>query len=206
MYKLFYSPGACSRAVHVALHEVGAEHTAEKVNLSDRSTLSEEFKRHNPRGKVPVLVQDGQAIREGAAILIHLLDEHKSPLLPQSGMARAQALEWLMFANATLHPAYSVVFAMMFGGMPKTDESFAAAIQHINTLWKDVEARLDQSKYLAGDAITIADILTVVIVGWNARIPGIVTGPNVARLVKEVEARPAFRKTVEAEEDQKAAA
>ena len=46
----------------------------------------------------------------GAAIITYLLEKHKSPLLPASGKERATAFEWLMFCNATLHPAFGKAF------------------------------------------------------------------------------------------------
>src|SRR5580704_1768796 len=94
MYKLYYSPGACSMAVHVALNECNQPVTLEKINI--REPRSPEFLKINPRGQVPVLMDDDLTIREGAAILIYLLEKHQSPLLPKSGKERAVALECLM--------------------------------------------------------------------------------------------------------------
>ena len=93
-YKLFYSPGACSMAVHIALNECGQ--AVELVNAElHGAARNPEFVKANPRGQVPVLVDNGQIIREGAAQMIYLLDKHNSPLLPRSGPERARALEWL---------------------------------------------------------------------------------------------------------------
>ncbi|MBY0408155.1 MAG: glutathione S-transferase, partial [Rickettsiales bacterium] len=113
MYQLYYSPGACSLAIHVTLLELGVPFKANKIDLSKGENRTPEFLKLNPRGSVPVLLDGDQIIREGAAQLLYLLDKHKSPLLPASGPERATALEWLMFANATLHPVYSRGFGLM---------------------------------------------------------------------------------------------
>ena len=105
MYQLYYSPGACSMAVHVILNELNQPVELHKISLQEGDNRKPEFLRINPRGQVPVLVDDGFVIREGAAQIIYLLEKHKSPLLPASGKERAAALEWLCYANASLHVA-----------------------------------------------------------------------------------------------------
>lgn len=205
MYKLFYTPGTCSRAVHFALYEIGCEFTAEAVDIHKKETQTAEFKAFNPRGNVPVLVEDGHAIREGGAILVYLLDKEKSALLPQAGLARATALEWLMFANATLHPAYATAFGLKAKG--DTGPAMEAILERIKKLWADIDARLAESAYLGGDQPTIGDILTTVIAGWNGAFGKIEIGSNSERMVKEIIALPNFQKTVQAEKtNQKQAA
>ena len=114
MYHLYYSAGSCSMAIHIALREMGMEMGRDfdliDTSLNAGKNRSAEFLALNPRGQVPVLVEDGQAIREGGAILVYLLDKHQNPLLPREGFARAQALQALMWGNATMHPAYSRYF------------------------------------------------------------------------------------------------
>lgn len=56
--KLFYSPGACSLAVHIALHESGKSFEAVRVNLKDGEQFSPEFLKVNPKSKVPALARD----------------------------------------------------------------------------------------------------------------------------------------------------
>ena len=83
-------------AVHIALNECNQPVKLEK---SDPANKTAEFLKYNPRGQVPVLIDDGMVIREGAAILIHILEKHNSPLMPKSGKERTAALEWLMFCK-----------------------------------------------------------------------------------------------------------
>ena len=200
MYTLYYSPGACSMAVHVIFNELGEKVNLVNVSVPQGQPKPAEFLKVNPRGQVPVVVDDGQAIREGGAILVYLLDKHKSPLLPREGKARARALEWLMFSNATLHPAYGKLFhasKALSGDVQAHVKS--AAIEQINKLWQDVEKHLSGSEYLAGDEITVGDILMTVIANWSANFPGITLGTNAKRLFKKVIARPSYQKALAAE-------
>ena len=200
MYKLYYSPGACSMAIHVALNECNQPVTLEKIDL--QAPRPPEFLKVNPRGQVPVLVDDDQVIREGAAILIYLLEKHKSPLLPASGKDRTMAIEWLMFANASLHPAYSRGFFIMKNAQdPAKEQLLNTAIAMINKLWADIEQRLGEKPYLAGDSITMADILVSVIGNWIAWYPpnSIQIGPRTKKMFQTVIARPAYAKALAAE-------
>ena len=207
MYKLYFSAGACSMAIHVALNECGQAVTLEKVDL--QAPRSPEFLKINPRGQVPVLVDGDEVLREGAAILIHILDKHQSPLLPKSGPARDAALEWLMFCNATLHPAYGRTFFLMRNAPDAAkDQLFDVSVKMINKLWNEVEERLGKTTWLAGDQITAADILMTVIANWSPRMPKPVTlGPRTKKLLQTVIARPAYKKALETEQvEYKAAA
>jgi glutathione S-transferase len=197
MYKLYYTPGSCSTAVHVILNELNVPYEIE--NLGGGKNRSPEYLKINPLGQVPALaLDDGRIINEGAAILIHLLEKHHSPLLPTSGKERDQALEALMFCNATLHPAYGRGFFLNRNiSDEKTKEAVLPHIvNNINQLWEEVESRLNKSEYLAGDKITVADILITVIANWSGAFPGIKIGEKAKELFRKIIARPAFKKAM----------
>jgi len=207
MYKLYYAPGACSMAVHVALNECNQPVTLEKIDIFTGQNRTPEFLKLNPRGQVPVLVDGDQPLREGAAILMHILEKHNSPLLPKSGKERTEALEWLMFANATLHPAYGRVFFLMRNGAAE-GQAMDAAIASINKLWEEVDQHLSTHTFVCGEHITIADILLTVIANWSSNMPQpIRLGANVKRLLKNIIARPSYQTALAVEEvEYKAAA
>ena len=190
-------------AAHVVLNSVGAAVTLHKLDLAAGQQKSPEFLKLNSRGQVPVLVDDGFALREGAAILVYLCEKHQSALLPREGQGRAVALEWLMFCNATLHPAYSRVFALPRQNIDQAakDALSAIYIDGINALWQDVEARLGQTAFLAGDSMTVGDILLAVIANWGATFPKpVVIGPKTKQLLKKITALPAYQKALEVEQ------
>ena len=201
MYKLYYSPGACSLAPHVVLNELNVPFEAIKTDLHNGDGQKPEFLKINPRGQVPVLIDnDGTVIREGAAILLHLTEQNNSPMMPKSGPQRVKALEWMMWANASLHPAYGRVFWIKRNvkDAAQAKELTTAAQQQIQKLWDEAETRLAQNKYLAGDFISPADILVTVFANWSE--PGTYKlGQNVMRLLKEVSARPSFQKALQQE-------
>jgi len=201
MYKLYYSAGSCSMSIHAILNELGQKFELVDANQPGTKTRTAEFLKISPRGTVPVLEIDGTPIHEGGAIITYLCDTHESALLPKSGMARAKALEALMFCNATLHPAYSRAFGAMKQADPAVKEMLlAAAAENINKLWAEVDGKLGQRKYLAGDAITAGDILMTVNANWSGAFgEAIKIGPNVKRVISEIKSRPAFQKALQTE-------
>jgi glutathione S-transferase len=204
-YKLYYSPGACSMAIHAILNELNQPVELIKTDIQNKSA---EFLKINPRGAVPVVVTpQGQIIREGGAQIVWLCDTHQSSLLPTSGTERATALEWLMMANSTLHPAYGTFF--MLSKLNASDELKAAANKKIQKLWDEIEERLTSTgAFICGTTITAADILLTVIANWNGWLMTPITfGPSTQRMLKAVSSRPAFMKAMAAEQvEYKAAA
>lgn len=200
MYQLYYAPGACSLAIHALLREVGETPELHPVNL--QAPRPEALLKLNPRGSVPVLVDDGFAIREGGAIMVYLADKHQSPLLPCTGTERAAALEWLMFGNATLHPAYARVFFLskQLGIDAASSPLYATAIAMIQKLWDEVETELSDKPYLCGQECTLADILVTVIANWGSWLQQPITfGENTKAMLAKVSARPAFQAALAAE-------
>jgi glutathione S-transferase len=200
-YTLYYSPGASSMAVHVILNEVAADFKLENTSIMEGKNRTPEFLKLNPRGQVPVLVEDGQPLREAGAIITHLVEKHNSPLIPKSGTERTVAIEWLFYCDATLHPAYSRAFFLMRSAEDADAKAklLDIACKNISKLWEEIEDRLAQHEYIAGDKITVADILLTVIANWSAYFPAIVIGDRARNLFKKVSGRPAYQKALAAE-------
>lgn len=200
-YELYCLSGSCSMAVHVVLNELGQNVTLHMMNRETNQIKSPEFLKINPRGQIPVLVEDGKVLREGAAMIVYLCDKHKSPLMPQSGWERAQALQWLMFGNASLHPTYARTMWLAKNtpeGEFQTD-AIAETRKQIQTMWDQVEEHLaaQGTPYLAGNSVTPGDILLTVIANWSPQNYNF--GPKTKALFKAVTARPAYQKALAAE-------
>lgn len=198
MYKLYYSAGACSLAAHTVLNEIGVDFKIESAG----QPRTAEFLKINPRGAVPALQIGDFVLREGAAILLHLLDNHENDLLPKSGLERAAALEWLCFANSTLHPAYSRCFAQhrVFGDTAKENLFYKPSIELIQKYWNEIEERLQTREYLCGDKCSVADILTTVIANWSPAMKEPINfGSKTKAYFTRVISRPSFQKALSTE-------
>jgi glutathione S-transferase len=202
MYTLYYLPGACSLATQVVLHELN-----QAVDIVDIQQLND-FSAINPVATVPVLIDGESTLREGAAILLYLLNKHPSHMLPTSGTDREQAIENILFANATMHPAYSRLFfiAQHISDESVRKEAFSAAAEAISKLWQVVELQLAGQAFLGGDRPSAADIMLTVYSRWGASFPvTIAQGSNTARMLAAVQIMPSFQRALSAEQAQSAA-
>ena len=69
MLKLYYAPGTCALASHIALEEAGAAYTAERLDFKNNQQNSPEYLAINPKGRVPALVTDRGILTETPAML-----------------------------------------------------------------------------------------------------------------------------------------
>ena len=197
MYTLYYSKGACSAATQVVLRELGQEVTI--INVQQLNN----FKTINPVGSVPVLVDGDKILTEGAAIMLYILNKHNSTLFPVNESDRQQAIQDIMFANASMHPAYSKLFflAEHVNDEKIKQETLNSAANTINQLWQVVENKLTKNKFLGGDSPSAADIMLAVYSRWGDYFPvDIIIGDKTITMLNAVQAMPSFIKTDQAEQ------
>jgi glutathione S-transferase len=209
MYTLYSKAGSCSMAVHVLLLELGQKVQVEPFKLADGSA-NPKLLAINPRGGVPAIQKGDVAMFEGGAILSWLCDEHDSPLMPRRGAARAKALQWLMFANATMHPAYGQAFFVNAQAIDQADKMALLNVigSKVQDLWQVVDDQLAQGDYVCGNAMTVADILLSVIANWTSKLGVEVTfSPRLKAYFARVSGRGSFQEALAEEKiEYKAAA
>jgi glutathione S-transferase len=104
--ELFWFPGTCARVSLIALEEAGAKVETRMLKRWDQQAVAAYLRDVNPRGRLPTLVDDGQAISETLAILTHL--DRRFPeaeLLPRAESDAIQALSMMSFFASGLHRA-----------------------------------------------------------------------------------------------------
>lgn len=112
MLKLFYSPGSCATASHIALEEAGADYELELVKLGEQQQRTPEYLTLNPKGRVPALATDRGVLTENPAILAYVAQTWpKAGLMPlKDPFAFAEVQAFNMFLCATLHPTFAHKF------------------------------------------------------------------------------------------------
>ncbi|WP_138936113.1 glutathione S-transferase [Roseovarius arcticus] len=102
--KLYYSPGACSFAVHIMLEELGVPYQKELVLTGDGSTRTDRHLAINPKGQVPVLDLGTEALTEVPAIMLHLMLTYGANLkLDTSPLRMVRAVEWMNWLSSGVH-------------------------------------------------------------------------------------------------------
>lgn len=193
MYTLYYGAGACSMSVHVTLEELGVEYEAIAVDMKNNEHKSDWYLDINPRGQVGTLKTPDGIVTENAAMIVYLNDKHEGALIPKQGHERALALQWLMYANSTLHSAYSGAgWANMYGA---SDEVIKKKCDAIQRQWDLVEKQLNDSKgsFLMGSHFSPGDIYTTVCANWDFLPHKPSFGSKTKGFLGAVTSRPAFQ-------------
>src|ERR1700761_5269133 len=112
--KLYISPGTCSMASNIALHEAGIPFETAKVDKRTHRVDGVDFVDINPKGYVPALqLDDGQVLTENVVVLQYIADlKPESKLAPAAGtMERYRLQEWLSFINSEVHKSFTPLFS-----------------------------------------------------------------------------------------------
>ena len=203
--QLYFSPGACSFVPHLMLEKAGVPFEPIMVKLHKGEQHGDEYKAINPRGQVPVLVDNDQVITQILAIILYL--DQKFPacqFLPSEPVARAKAIETLAWMNNTIHPSFTHIF-MPHKFSDKADVQ--ANLKVLNTqiykgLLSELEALVQSSTspWLFGDNIGPVDAYALTLTRWGS-IAGIdpSTYPALWAHVQKVSANEAISVVIERE-------
>ena len=183
MLQLYFTPGASSMAPHIALHEIGVPFENHHISLAKNEHRTSAYLVINPEGKVPALLVGGRLLTEVAGILFYLAKRYpEANLLPAGDIeAEAQAVSWMSFIAATVHPARGLDYAM--------------------GIYKLVNQKLGDREWALG-RYSIADIHLFRLF-WrftNSLKPPPGSFPNLEAHHTRMMARPAVRRTIEVEQ------
>ena len=184
MLTLYFAPGSSSMAQHIALHEIGVAFECRPLSFAKKEHRTPAYLALNPEGRVPTLSIDGRALTEVAAILFYLAKRFpEERLLPEGDIeAEAQAISWMSYLAATVHPARSY------------------GIDHARSVFGIADRRLGNREW-ALERYSIADIHLFRLY-WrfrNSLHPAPSEHPNLSAHHDRMMARPAVQRTCELE-------
>lgn len=194
--KLYFSPGVCSRAAHIILHETGIEADLVQVDIRAHKLVANgaDYYAVNPKGYVPALeLDDGSLLTENIAILSYLGD--RAGLLAKSGdMARYHTIEWLAFVSTEVHKSFTLLFN------PTAPEAGKAIyLEKLASRFALLDAHLADHAYIAGD-FGIVDAYAFTVLSWTAPLDIDISGyPNLCDYLKRVADRPSVQAAIAAE-------
>ena len=189
---LYYSPGACSQAPHILLHEIGLDHDAKRVDLKAK-TLEDgsDYLKVNPKGAVPALeLESGEVLTENAVILQYLGDRASWPeVLPPAGdFRRYRVLELVNFITTELHKRFGFLF-----NQNATDEFKQFVTGDLKKKLDYIDKRLGAGPFLMGGDLTLPDAYLFVIAGWAEKMIGLDQWPNLRAFRERMIQRPSVR-------------
>ena len=183
MYRLSYSPGACSLAPHIALEETGAAYELDlRSTRNGEGTSAPDYLAINPKGRVPALLgvpgRSGGAeglLTEASAILIYLAEAFpEARLLPNDPAGRARCVEWLNWLSETVH---GMSFAQLWRPQRFVSDpaSFPAVMakgrENLDEQYACIEGILaDDRKWAVPPAYSVVDPFLLVFWRWGGRV------------------------------------
>ena len=190
--KLYFTPGTCSLAPHIAIRELGLPVELRRVRIGPDPVVvadGSDFRALNPLGYVPLLeLDDGRLLSEDVAILQYLADlDPAAGLAPLAGtFERVELQRWLTFISSELHKSFSPwLFHPEYG-----EQAADVARTRIAARLAVVERQLADRDWLLGADFGIADAYLFTIVDWSraTRVP-LDAFPRLAAYLERVRAR-----------------
>ena len=201
--KLYEAPSPNARRVHIFMAEKGFDCEREVIDLRAGDNLSDDYRKKNPAGRVPVLeLDDGTFISESVAICRYIEGVHPEPNLFGGDALEAATVEmWNRRVELNFMMNVAMAFRNITGYFKDretcVEEWGKVAAGHAVAAVPMFDARLAQSEYLAGDRFTVADISFAV--AWDfakrVQVVPLPEAPHVARYMDTVNQRPSLSAT-----------
>ncbi len=196
--KLYYSPGACALASHIALEESGLPFDLQKVDLKQGEQKTPDYLAINPAGSTPALVTDDGVLTENAVIMAWVAKSapHLTPEPGSFAFWKMQAFNG--YLASSLHPALS---RLLFARPPLEGAARAAALDVALAKFGVIEDSLYKTPWAMGESYTVADGYLYVFCRWGrtnslldpARFPALNAH------IEKMQERPAVQRALAAE-------
>jgi len=206
MLKLYYAPGTCALATHIALEEAGASYEAVRLSFKSEDQKKSDYLKINPKARVPALVTDRGAITETPALLIYVAQTYPAaklaPLNDPFALAQVQAF------NSYLCSSVHVAHAHRMRGYRWVEADDAHSIaamqkkvpQSVGDSFSLIEREMLKGPWVMGNDYTVCDGYLFTLTQWLAGDGvDINTLPKIADHFRRVGERPAVRKAIEDE-------
>jgi glutathione S-transferase len=171
MLKLFWAPGTCALASHIALEEAGAMYETARLDFSRGDQRKPDYLKVNPKGRVPALITGHGILTETPAILAWIAQTYpQANLAPTDlfGFATAQAFN--SYLCSTVHPAHAHrPRAARWSDDPAAQETMRAKVpQNMSDCFTLIENDMFEGPWVMGAAYSICDPYLYTISGWLA--------------------------------------
>lgn len=205
--QLYYSPGACSLAAHIALEEIGEPYWTERIVIAEGANRTPEYLAVNPHGRVPALrIRDGgkdQVLTELMAILLFLARRYpQARLVPNDTEGFMRAVEWMSWLATTMHQTgvRMMLKPSRFAAGAACEPLVSASGRGIvEPGFREIDARLSGRAWALGEHFTAVDAFLLVFFRWGAfklGFPMRATYPEYTRVMDKLRVRPAVAQVI----------
>jgi len=199
MIDLYTWPTPNGHKVHIMLEETGTPYNVIPIDIGKGDQFNPDFLKISPNNKMPAIVDpDGPggapySVFESGAILMYLA-EKTGQFIPTDMRARYDVIQWLMFQMGGVGPMFGQAHHFLHYAPEDIEYAAARYSNEAGRLYGVMDKKLANSRYLAGEDYTIADMATfpwALNPGRKEQKPS--DFPNVMRWIDEIEARPAVK-------------
>jgi len=202
MIDLYTWPTPNGHKIHIMLEETGLPYRVIPIDIGAGDQFKPEFLKISPNNKMPAMVDsdgpDGKpmALAESGAMLFYLASK-TGKFLPANIRKRWQVMQWVMFQMGHIGPMLGQAHHFLQYAPEKIEYAMNRYKNEANRLYGVVERRLGESKFLACDEYTIADMATMPWMRFPER-QGVEIDeyPNVRRWRDGIAARPAVERAL----------
>jgi glutathione S-transferase len=202
--KLYYAPGSCARASHIALREAAADFELALVDLGRSEQRTDAYRSINPKGRVPALETDRGILTETPAILAYIAQTFPAAgLMPlEDPWSFASVQSFNAYLCATVHVAH----AHIRRGERWADDPAAIAEMKrkapevVAACFRMMEEEMFAGPWVLGDEYSVADPYLFTITQWLP-VHGLEASsyPKISRHMERMLERPAVQAAIEAE-------
>ena len=194
MIELFTADTPNGKKISIMLEEIGYDYKLTKIDISKDEQFKPDFVKMSPFGKIPVIIDhdNNESIFESGAILIYLGEKSGKFYNKEE---RLKINQWLMAQMGTIGPMIGQHHQFHHYNPGKSQFGEERYFKIAKRLYQELDNRLKDSKFLAGENYTIADIATW---PWFARHEwhdiGLKNYINLSRWYQEISNRDAVVK------------
>ena len=197
MLKLYYSPGACALASHIALEESGADYQVQKIDLRKGEQKTPEYLAVNPAGSTPALETNRGVLTQNPAIMGFVVQQHPAAgLAPEDPFELARLPAFHAYLSSGVNPAPG---RALFGGLEgqARQQAGEAALGKLQL----VEDKMLGEPWVFGDRYTVSDGYLGVFTRWarQAHMLDPARFPKLNAHLDRLQVRPAVQRVLEAE-------
>jgi glutathione S-transferase len=201
VYKIFYSPGACSLASHIALAETGAPYEAVRVNFAAGEQRSPQYLAINPKGRVPALVTEKGILTETPAILVYLAQTFPAAKLANLAdpwsFAQAQSFNSYLCSTVHVHHAHRTRGTRWADDEAAIESMKRKVAQNMTDAFTLIERDMLAGPWVTGADYSMCDPYLFTLSGWlEGDGVDIAKFPKVADHYKRMLQRPATQRAM----------
>lgn len=189
MLTLYFAPNTCALASHIALEDAGATYELRRVDLAKGEQNSPEYRRINPKARVPALVTPRGVLTEAPAMLAFVAQSHPearlAPLDDPFAFAEIQAFNSYLCSTVHVAHAHKGRGSRWADEQSSLDDMKRKVPQTVGACFDLIEADMLKGPWVMGETYTIADPYLFTVSQWlegddvdTSRLPRVIDHRN----------------------------